>query len=145
VAGELECVQRIIFRPASFFDNGNDYYFYSNNCPTILQTKNLLIPMEDLKAIKYDVEKLTRHLTRQEQSTAENQELLLEIKHTLVGNRMNGNEGLVLDVTRTMTKVDSLEKIVLNLVELSLFIKWFFGILGASGIGFLVVKIIEIK
>jgi hypothetical protein len=101
--------------------------------------------MEDLKAIKYDVEKLTRHLTRQEQSTAENQELLLEIKHTLIGNKINGNEGLVPDVDRVIKKVDSLEKIVLNLVELSLFIKWFFGILGTAGIGFLVVKFLEIK
>jgi hypothetical protein len=101
--------------------------------------------MEDLKAIKYDVEKLTRHLTRQEQSTAENQQLLLEIKHTLVGNTINGNDGLVQDVSRTISKVDSLEKIVLNLVELSLFIKWFFGILGASGIGFMVVKLLELK
>jgi len=100
--------------------------------------------MEDLRAIKYDVEKLTRHLTRQEASTAENQQLLLEIKHTLVGNRLNNNEGLVLDVTKTMSKVESLEKIVLNLVELSLFIKWFFGIIGTAGIGFLVVKIIEV-
>ena len=101
--------------------------------------------MEDLKAIKYDVEKLTRHLARQEQSTTENQQLLLEIKHTLIGNNINGNEGLVPDVDRVIKKVDSLEKIVLNLVELSLFIKWFFGILGASGIGFLVVKMLEIK
>ncbi len=99
--------------------------------------------MEDLKAIKYDVEKLTRHLTRQEQSTAENQELLLEIKHTLVGNRMNGNEGLVTDVNGVIKRVDSMEKIVLNLVELSLFIKWFFGILGTSALGFLVIKILE--
>jgi len=101
--------------------------------------------MEDLKAIKYDVEKLTRHLTRQEASTAENQQLLLEIKHTLIGSNMNGNDGLVPDVDRVIKKVDSLEKIVLNLVELSLFIKWFFGILGTAGIGFLVVKIIEVK
>jgi len=101
--------------------------------------------MEDLKAIKYDVEKLTRHLTRQEQSTNDNTELLLEIKHTLIGNKMNGNEGLVTEVDRVVKKVDSLEKIVLNLVELSVFIKWFFGILGASGIGFLVVKILEVK
>ncbi len=101
--------------------------------------------MEDLKAIKYDVEKLTRHLTRQEQTTEENKDLLLEIKHTLMGNKVNGNEGLVPDVYKVIKKVDSLEKIVLNLVELSLFIKWFFGILGASGIGFLVIKFLEIK
>jgi len=100
--------------------------------------------MEDLRAIKYDVEKLTRHLSRQEESTKENQDLLLEIKYILAGNRLNNNEGLVLDVTKTMDKVESLEKIVLNLVELSLFIKWFFGIIGTAGIGFLVVKIIEV-
>jgi len=100
--------------------------------------------MEDLRAIKYDVEKLTRHLSRQEESTKENQDLLLEIKYILAGNRLNNNEGLVLDVTKTMSKVESLEKIVLNLVELSLFIKWFFGIIGTAGIGFLVVKIIEV-
>ena len=101
--------------------------------------------MEDIQSIKYDVEKLTRHLSRQEQSTAENQQLLLEIKHTLIGNPINGNEGLVLDVDRVVKKVDSLEKIVLNLVELSLFIKWFFGVLGASGLGFLIIKFLEIK
>ena len=101
--------------------------------------------MEDLKAMKYDVEKLTRHLTRQEKSTSENQELLLEIKHTLIGNKINGNDGLVSDVERVVRKVDSLEKVVLNLVELSLFIKWFFGILGTSLIGFIAIKILEIK
>ena len=101
--------------------------------------------MEDLKAIKYDVEKLTRHLSRQERSTAENQDLLLEIKYTLIGNKINGNEGLVPDVDKTIKRVDSLEKIVLNLVELSLFIKWFFGVIGASGLGFLAIKILEVK
>ena len=101
--------------------------------------------MEDLKAMKYDVEKLTRHLTRQEKSTSENQELLLEIKHTLIGNKINGNEGLVNDVVTVVKKVDSLEKVVLNLVELSLFIKWFFGILGTSLIGFIAIKILDMK
>ena len=104
-----------------------------------------MICMDDLKALKYDVEKITRHINKQEITTNENNDLLKEIKHTLIGNQLNGNEGLVTDVRQTVHKVEELEKIVLNLVELSLFIKWFFGILGVTGIGFIVLKIMNIK
>lgn len=101
--------------------------------------------MEDIKVIKYDIEKIGKHLTKQEQNTEENNILLKEIRHTLIGSELNGNEGVVTDLKTTIKRVDTLEKIVLSLNNLGLFLKWFFGILGTAGLGFIVVKILQIK
>lgn len=64
----------------------------------------------DLKALKYDVEKLTRHLTKQEKINEENTVILLNIQTALLGTEFNDKKGIVYILNDIDKRVKIIEK-----------------------------------
>lgn len=64
----------------------------------------------DLKTLRFDVEKLTRHLTKQEKINEENSIVLLEIKTALIGTEFNDKKGIVYILNDIDKRVKLMEK-----------------------------------
>ena len=64
----------------------------------------------DLKTLRFDVEKLTRHLSKNEKITEENSVVLLEIKTALIGSEFNDKKGIVYILNDIDKRVKLMEK-----------------------------------
>ncbi len=64
----------------------------------------------DLKTIKADVEKLTRHLSNQEKINDSNTTILLNIQSALLGNDFNEKKGIVYIINDVDKRVKDIEK-----------------------------------
>jgi len=64
----------------------------------------------DLKIIKFDIEKLTRHLENQEKINDNNTAILLNIQSALLGNDFNEKKGIVFIINDVDKRVKEIEK-----------------------------------
>jgi len=90
----------------------------------------------DLKAVKLDVEKLTRHLTKQEKVNEDNSLMLLNIQTALLGSEFNEKKGMVYilnDIDRRVKLIENKQS------EYDIYIgqgKWALGIVASAFIAF---------
>ena len=90
----------------------------------------------DLKTIKADIEKLTRHLATQEKINDGNTTILLNIQSALLGNDFNEKKGLVYIVNDVDKRVKEIEK---KQSEFEIYLtqfKWVIGIVSSVFVAF---------
>lgn len=63
--------------------------------------------MEDISVVKAEVERIRHHMELQKKATAENTQLLVDIKNILVGNDLK-RDGLVNEVKDIKEEIDDL-------------------------------------
>jgi len=91
---------------------------------------------EDIKTLKFDVEKLTRHLTKQEKINEDNSLMLLNIQTALLGTEFNEKKGMVYilnDIDKRVKKIEDKQNEYDIYVSQS---KWAFGVIASIIIGF---------
>ena len=90
----------------------------------------------DLKIIKVDIEKLTRHLANQEKINDNNTAILLNIQSALLGNDFNEKKGIVFIVNDIDKRLKSVEK-KQNEYEIYLNqFKWVIGVITTVFVAF---------
>ncbi len=90
----------------------------------------------DLKTIKADVEKLTRHLSNQEKINDSNTTILLNIQSALLGNDFNEKKGIVYIINDVDKRVKDIEK-KQNEYEIYLNqFKWVVGVITSIFVAF---------
>jgi hypothetical protein len=91
---------------------------------------------EAIRSLKVDVEKLTRHLTKQEKLNEDNSLMLLNIQTALLGSEFNDKKGIVYILNDIDKRVKIIEKIQ---GEHEVYVnqgKWALGIVASALIGF---------
>ncbi len=92
----------------------------------------------DLKVVKLDIEKLTRHLNKQEKINEDNSLMLLNIQTALLGTEFNEKKGMVYilnDIDKRVKKIEDKQN------EYDIYVsqgKWALGIVASIIIGFAV-------
>jgi len=90
----------------------------------------------DLKTVKLDIEKLTRHLTQQEKINQDNSLMLLNIQTALLGTEFNEKKGMVYilnDIDKRVKKIEEKQN------EYDIYVsqgKWALGIVASIIISF---------
>jgi hypothetical protein len=90
----------------------------------------------DFKTLRFDVEKLTRHLAKQEKINEDNSLMLLDIKTALLGTEFNDKKGIVFILNDIDKRVKLIEK---KQEEYEIYVnqgKWILGIITSSIIAF---------
>jgi len=92
--------------------------------------------MESLKEVKLDIEKLTRHLSKQEKINEDNSLMLLNIQTALLGTEFNEKKGMVY----ILNDIDKRVKLIENKQnEYDIYVsqgKWALGIVATTLIAF---------
>jgi len=99
----------------------------------------------DIYLLKMDMEKVTRHLNKQEKTGEENSLMLLNIQTALLGTEFNEKKGMVYILNDIDKKVRAIEK---RHSEYDIYIsqgKWVIGIMGSAFVGFIIYTLKLIK
>ena len=90
----------------------------------------------DITSMKIDIEKLTRHLTKQEKVNEDNSLILLNIQTALLGTEFNEKKGMVYILNDIDKRVKEIER---KQNEYDIYVsqgKWAIGIVASTLIAF---------
>jgi len=92
----------------------------------------------DIASMKGDIEKLTRHLTKQEKTSEDQSIMLLNIQTALLGTEFNEKKGMVYILNDIDKRVRIMEK---KHNEYDVYVsqgKWALGIMATAVVGFFI-------